>query len=199
MTWICILSATGGILSPYQDEDERKSIRRQEPRQAKVEEETRGLLPLPGLIHLGASFYPIVKFGETDLSTRTASGMDAYFSLSTILSGLVPWHTQIGIAWVQDKDDFNLTIFKLGTGVHTALGADVNLNVSFGTAYLHGSDLSGSRFTMFLEVRLGTRDLFLPGSFVSIGYLNVSNIHARIDGTELETIEALLLTIGFGG
>lgn len=200
MTWVCLLAATGGVLSPYQDEDERRSIRKEAPQQTKEEESSpRGLLPLPGLIHLGASFYPVVAFHETDFSTRSASGVDAYFSLSTILSGLVPWHTQVGIAWVQDKADFNLTIGKLGTGVHTALGANMNINVSFGTAYLHGSDVRGSRFTMFLEIRLGTRDLFLPGSFVSIGYLNVSNIHARIDGTDLETIEAFLLTIGFGG
>jgi hypothetical protein len=198
VTWVCLLAMTGGILSPYQDEDERKSIRKQEPKQVE-EETTGGLLSLPGLLHLGASYYPTIQFDETDFSARSGSGIDAYFSLSTILSGIVPWHTQIGVVWVEDKADFDLTIVKLGTGVHTALGGNINLSVSFGTAYLHGSDVSGSRFTMFLEIRLGTRDLFLPGSFISIGYLNISNINARIDGVDLETIEGLMLTIGFGG
>lgn len=203
---LCLLADTGGILSPYyvedpvqdQDLDERKSIRKQPPQEPPKESTGEGL-GLPGLIHLGASYYPSISFDETPFSSRSGSGIDAYFSLSTFLSGIVPWHTQIGIVWVEDKGDFDLTLLKLGTGIHTAVGGDITLNVSFGTVYLYGDSVDGHKFTMYFEVRVGTRDVFMPGSFISIGYLNISNINADINNVDLETIEGFLITIGFGG
>jgi len=204
---LCLLLAgTGGLLSPYSDEDpiqdqdldERKSIRKQPPPE-EPKDSSGGILSLPGLIHLGASYYPSIGFDETPISSRSGSGIDAYFSLSTFLSGVVPWHTQVGVVWVEDKGDFSLTLIKLGTGIHTAVGGNINLNISFGTVYLYGDEVDGHKFTMYFEVRIGTRDVFMPGSFMSVGYLNISNINADINNVDLETIEGFMLTIGFGG
>lgn len=177
-------------LSPYnQGKQQQPSPRTQE------EKPSGGGFRLPEIVYLGPTLYPSIRFTDTGIPSRSGFGLDARFGLSTFLSGLVPFHAHIGVVWVEDKGDFDLTIIKLGTGVHFDVGRVFSFSASVGTTYLLGH-VSGSRFTAYVEIMFRVQNLLFANSHFAVGILNLTNISADIAGNDLETVTGLMATVG---